>query len=145
MRMVIAAFLLATLPACVWGEPPAIRPTGEVCSHIKDVEDRQLCEQKVLALADSDRTAARSGVPLRSAIPLSGLLSWWAIYYAFGIFIGRTVMRDARRREWLVLRIRPIWWAVFCVFNPVLGVLAYWAMHYSRLAPRFPASNDTPE
>jgi len=64
------------------------------------------------------------------------------IYYGFGAVIGRFVYRDARSRSWLVLGIRPLWWGFLPVFEPALGLLGYWAMHYSALVRDRSESNN---
>jgi len=78
-------------------------------------------------------------------MPLSLYMLWLVAYYGIGLIIARWVFIDARARSWLAFRIRPVWWAVICVIDPALGILAYWLIHYSRLVPRIPGSNNTLE
>jgi hypothetical protein len=146
LHLGLAVIAALALSGCVWpNEPPRAIPKS-VCSHIQDVQDKVTCESKVDAAVQGGTVPSeRSGIPVRSTIPLSGLLSWWALYYAFGLVIARAVFVDARRREWTVLQIRPLWWAVMCVVDVILGVLVYWVVHYSRLAPRFAGSNNSLE
>jgi hypothetical protein len=64
-------------------------------------------------------------------------LGWWVAYYGFGLIIGSFVLRDAKNRIWLFLGIRPIWWLFLVLFDPALGLLAYWATQYSKLAQNY--------
>ncbi len=146
MRLALTATLSVALSACTVHDPPPALPVIDVCSHIQDSLDKATCESKVRASQSTNTSpSGTSGVPVRQSLPLSGILSWWAIYYAFGLVIARAVYVDARRREWTVLKIRPVFWAAMCVVDAAFGVLVYWTVHYSRLAPRFPGSNTTLE
>jgi hypothetical protein len=63
-------------------------------------------------------------------------LLWTASYYVVGLAFARFVYVDAKGREWLAFRVRPFWWSALCLFNPAMGALVYWVLHYSRLARR---------
>jgi hypothetical protein len=146
LRLFLFLLALLMLSGCIAHEPPVVSLQLDVCSHIQDSQDKSLCESKVRNSWTATPGAGAGGsVPVRTSLPLSGILSWWAIYYAFGFIIARAVFVDARSREWTVLKVRPIWWAAMCVVDPAFGVLVYWVVHYSRLAPRFPGSNNSLE
>lgn len=145
-RAIVATLLAVAVSSCVVSGPVPGASMDEVCSHIRDRGDMETCRAKVRELASPQpgRPAA-TGIPVRSALPLSGLLSWWAIYYGFGVILARAVFVDARRRDWLFLQIRPLWWGAMCIADAAFGVLVYWVVHYSRLAPRFPGAKDVRE
>lgn len=145
IRGVIVVVVLALLGGCISGGPGPYPPPIEVCDHIRDATDRYTCETRIRSLAPSPAADRSNQVPVYGTVPLSGVLSWWALYYGFGFIVGALVIRDARRRQWLALRIRPIIWGSMCVVDPVLGLLAYWAIHYSRLCPRYSGPNQALE
>lgn len=51
-----------------------------------------------------------------------------------GIFAGLAVYADARKRQSLVLGLHPIWWAASAFMGSIMGVVAYWFVHYSSFA-----------
>ena len=63
------------------------------------------------------------------------LISWWwfILYYGTGFVIATFVYKDAKGNSKLALNIKPFWWGVITVFEPPLGLLAYWLIHYSKL------------
>jgi hypothetical protein len=61
----------------------------------------------------------------------------FALYCVLGLIIARYIYRDAANRDWAFLGIRPIWWAALSVLNPAMGILVYWATHYSRLVQSY--------
>ena len=71
-------------------------------------------------------------------------VGWWVVYYAFGLLIGRYIYRDARSREWTFLGVRPVWWGAMALFEPAFGILAYWAVHYSKLAQSYQEATAPP-
>jgi hypothetical protein len=146
VRAMSTTALAATLASCVVREAQPRVSWDEVCSHIQDRQDLETCRTKVRELGSAPAAQpAAGGIPVRTSLPWSGVLSWWVIYYGFGVILGRAVFVDARRRDWLVLQIRPIWWGALCVVDAAFGVLVYWMVHYSRLAPRFPSAPEPPE
>jgi hypothetical protein len=101
------------------------------------MDDQQTCEDKVRELTKLPAETPSGNAGQASSFPVPGVILWWAVYYAFGLLIARFVYVDARARAWLVLRIRPLWWAAICVADPAFGLLCYWLVHYSRLVPRY--------
>ena len=63
--------------------------------------------------------------------------AWWIVYYGFGLIVGSYIYRDAKKRPWVFLGIRPIWWGLLAAFEPAIGLIAYWATHYSRLSQNY--------
>jgi hypothetical protein len=112
VRAMSATALAAVLASCVVREAQPRVSWDEVCSHIQDRQDLETCRTKVRELGSAPAAQpAAGGIPVRTSLPWSGVLSWWVIYYGFGVILARAVFVDARRRDWLVLQIRPIWWA----------------------------------
>jgi len=108
-----------------------------VCQDITNNTEKELCISKASQLLnDSSRAIANRSSVDNSSGWLMFLWSWgwWIFYYGFGLLIGFYIFRDAKSREWVFLRIRPIFWLLLAAFNPVLTLIAYWAMHYSRFA-----------
>jgi hypothetical protein len=85
------------------------------------------------ANADSSSRANQE----KHSVFLTMFFSWGTnlAYYAIGIVFAVLIHRDARRRTTLVMNIGPVWWALIAVFDPALGVLAYWVIHYSKISP----------
>lgn len=133
------ATLATLLGGCI--ERVEVAPPIEVCRHIKDMDDQQTCEDKVRELTKLPAQDSPTSTSRTSNFPVSGVILWWAAYYGFGLLIARFVYADARARAWLVMRIRPVWWAAICVVDPALGLLCYWLVHYSRSAPRYSDPN----
>lgn len=126
MFRVFALFLAASLVGCTSARVPV---PLEVCAQISDASEKASCESQVMAVRPMTQLGWASGI--------GGLsLLWYAAYYSMGIVFGRFVFIDAKRREWLAFRVRPFWWALMCVFDPAIGSLVYWVLHYSRLARR---------
>jgi hypothetical protein len=136
---ITVATLAILLGGCV--ERVHVAPPIEVCRHIKDMDDQQTCEDKVRELAKLPAEAPSSSTGQTTSFPFSAVVLWWAVYYGFGLLIARFVYVDARTRAWLVLRIKPLWWAAICVVDPAFGLLCYWLVHYSRLVPRYPSNS----
>lgn len=105
-----------------------------ICSDVTDTLERKRCVDKAIEFTRG--SAANEATPATSGWVSFSILSW-IVYYGFGVIVGSFVYRDCGKREWLFLGIRPLWWAGLVVFNPALGVLAYWAVHYSRLAQTY--------
>ncbi len=55
-------------------------------------------------------------------------------HLVLGIFAGLAVYADAKKRESLVLGLHPIWWGASAVVGSLVGVTAYWFVHYSSFA-----------
>ena len=55
-------------------------------------------------------------------------------HLVLGVFGGLAVYSDAIKREKLVFDLHPIWWGATAVAGSLLGVTAYWIVHYSSLA-----------
>jgi hypothetical protein len=108
-----------------------------VCESISNKSEKELCISKANQLLNDSNRNITNRVAIKNP---SGFFSfiwpwlWWIFYYGLGVIIGFHIYRDAKSREWLFLRIRPIFWLVLGVFKPVLTLLAYWLMHYSRFA-----------
>lgn len=68
---------------------------------------------------------------------LTFFFSWGTTmaYYAIGVVIAVLIHRDARQRERLAMNIAPVWWGAIAVFDPAVGLLAYWVIHYSSISP----------
>ncbi len=117
----------------------------DICKGISNVQEHVECLDRVIAASSQfgASQAARAGEVRKEFLPAFWVFSfgWWIAYYGFGIVIGLFVYRDARTRKWLVLGIKPMWWGLIPVFEPALGILAYWAMHYSTLARTFEEAN----
>ena len=134
MRMlrVSALVLMVALGGCVTTYTPE---PSEVCAHISDATERSVCDSNLVAAL----AQARSDTPRPAAISSGAAwlaLLWYPVYYAIGIAFGLFVYRDAKRREWLAFRVRPFWWGAVCLFDPAIGALVYWVLHYSRLVRR---------
>jgi len=112
-----------------------------ICSDVSDASEYAKCVER--ATVATKQNAASSS---RDAFSLSVLWPgvWWLVYYGSGLIIGGYIYRDAKRREWLVLGIRPFWWTVLTVFSPAFGVLVYWAVHYSKFAQSYPEDGTPP-
>lgn len=105
-----------------------------ICEPVTVVADREQCAERASVVLREDKEEIPKGFPWFSMIWSYG---WWIVYYAFGLLIGRYIYRDAKTREWLLLGIRPVWWGVAPIFEPVLGLLLYWAVHYSKFAQSY--------
>jgi hypothetical protein len=141
IAILAAAFLLGGCISRVQVDVPV-----EACDHIKDRADRATCEERVTALVKArPASPPGAGIPVGSSVPLSLYSLWLIVYYGIGLVIARWIYIDARTRDWLAFRIRPVWWAILCVADPALGILVYWLTHYSRLVPRIPRSGKPPE
>ena len=108
-----------------------------ICQDISNEKEKELCINRATQTI-SDNTSIVTGSGSKG-ISL-GLLSifwpwaWWVLYYGFGFIIGIYLFKDSRSREWVFLRIRPVYWLLFAVFSPGMAVIAYWLMHYSRFS-----------
>ena len=131
MTKVVVLFLVACLAGCVGSRAPT---PSELCSQIVEADARASCESQVTSARASSPSG---GVGLFAALGIGWLLYlWYAAYYVIGFVFARFVYVDAKRREWLAFRVRPLWWGALCVFDPAIGALVYWVLHYSRLARR---------
>jgi hypothetical protein len=129
----------------------AVDPSAaeHICSGVTDTSEQRQCLEKAAATPQArDVTSPSERQSVSSFIWPVG---WWIAYYGFGLLIGSYIYRDAAKRSWVFLRIRPIWWGLLAVFDPAIGLIAYWAAHYSRLsqnydqavAPQDPASTQS--
>ena len=128
---VVALVLL--LPVAATGTRVSSEPVDDVCGHIRDQDDKAECNRRAeLRFARADRgsfwdTFWSSG--------FSGIsTAWYLTYYLVGLVFSVFVYRDAQQREWRTFRIPAIWWGAACLFQPAMGAIAYWVMHYSRLS-----------
>ena len=104
-----------------------------ICGHVSDVGERQECVDKATAIARLDQSPKTVPAWFSFIWPVG----WWVIYYGLALIIGLFVFRDARNRAWLFLGIRPVWWLFLVLFDAPLGLLVYWATHYSKLAQNY--------
>jgi len=121
-----------------------------ICGSISNNSEKELCLSKANQLLNDRNEAITNRVSIKNP---SGALSffwpwiWWIFYYGFGLIIGFYIYRDAKSREWVFLRIRPIFWLILAVFKPAITLLAYWIMHYSSFAKNYsdalPAKEET--
>lgn len=106
-----------------------------ICAEVSDSAERAECTERAEKVTgDSQKSNSRTTVPWYSMFWPFG---WWVIYYAVGLLIGRYIHRDAKRRDWIFLGIRPVWWSALALFDPAIGLLVYWATHYSKLAQSY--------
>lgn len=68
-------------------------------------------------------------------------LSWgptilWGFVWYFipAVASAYFAFKDASKQRALALNIPPLVWVLLCIPSGVLGLLAYWLMHYSSLA-----------
>jgi hypothetical protein len=112
------------------------QPLTDVCGHIRDQDDKRECERRALtAIAQPQAGSQEAPAQAFGASWFSGItMVWYLLYYAVGLVFGIFVYKDAQRREWRTFHIPPFGWGAACLFEPALGSLAYWVLHYSRLA-----------
>jgi len=106
-----------------------------ICSGVSDIAEQRQCLERAAATPQSRDVTSPSTPLLWTSFIWP--VSWWIAYYGFGLLVGSYIYRDATKRSWVFLRIRPIWWGLLALFDPALGLIAYWAMHYSRLAQSY--------
>jgi len=134
MTMRLLAFIAFVLLSCSLQAADSSRAEF-ICAAVSNLTEREQCIDRASALLGSENTASR-----RESLPLLSMLwpvGWWVLYYGAGLLIGRYIYRDAKLRDWLFLGIRPLWWAVITLFDPAVGVLVYWAAHYSKFAQTY--------
>jgi len=133
--------LMSALAGCVGPSHPIDSPSS--CQYVGGRFENGECVMPTSSrqIASPPVTVLQQPFPTRDepAVSLALLLTF--AHYAFGLLVGAAVYRDARRRSWLVLGLGPLWWGAMCVFSAVIGLLAYWLMHYSRLASKVSGSN----
>lgn len=112
-----------------------------ICDPVTEVGERAQCIERASVATRHEPSKISEGFPWLSMIWPVG---WWVVYYAFGLLMGRYIYRDAREREWIFLGIRPAWWGVLALFDPALGLLVYWALHYSKFAQSYEAATARP-
>lgn len=113
-----------------------------ICSVVSDPSEQGQCINRASTLVENESNVSRrEGVSLLSMFWPVG---WWVFYYGAGLLISRYIYRDAKRRDWLFLGLRPLWWAVITLFEPAFGVLLYWAVHYSKFAQNYPGMVASP-
>ena len=54
------------------------------------------------------------------------------------------VYKDAENRDDLFLELHAIWWSGIALVFSIYGVALYWLLHHSTLAPKKPASDESP-
>jgi len=132
MRILLILALLA--PSVTLGTENY--PASFICGGVTDQSQHQDCVEKA-KLFTEERNSERPIKETPFWMPWVWPVTWWLVYYGFALIIGGYVYRDAKKREWVFLGIKPVWWAVLVLFDPALGVLAYWAAHYSKLAQTY--------
>jgi hypothetical protein len=132
MRILLIAALLLPLLAFASETTRA----SFICDGVTDAKQQHDCVTKA-ALFTEDRDSGRSVKETPFWVSWIWPVGWWLLYYGLALVIGGYVYRDAKKREWLVLGIRPLWRLVLVLFDPALGVFAYWAAHYSKIAQSF--------
>jgi len=106
-----------------------------ICIDVSDSAEQRQCLEKAAATPQA-RDVTSPDTP-SSGTSFLWPLGWWVAYYGFGLLIASYIYRDATKRSWVFLRIRPIWWGLLALFDPALGLIAYWATHYSRLSQSY--------
>lgn len=108
-----------------------------ICQDISDKTEKELCiDRATTTIRDKTNIITGSG---SKGISL-GFFSifwpwaWWGLYYGLGFLIGLYIFKDSKSREWVFLGIRPIYWLILAVFDPAIGIIAYWLLHYSRFS-----------
>jgi hypothetical protein len=121
-----------------------------ICAEVSNAGERAQCLERAKVVTRHDTGTVSRDVSWYSVMwSMIWPVGWWVVYYGVGLLIGRYIYRDAKRRDWLLLGVRPVWWAVLAVFEPAIGLLVYWATHYSKLAQSYheatePSSNAAP-
>jgi hypothetical protein len=127
--------LISLLPLLMSLNAYAAEPRATfICSDVTNGNERTQCIEKAEAFTKVANEPVRETPFWVSWIWPVG---WWVLYYGFGLIVGGYVYRDAKKRDWVFLGIRPVWWAILVLFDPALGVVAYWAAHYSKLAQTY--------
>jgi hypothetical protein len=106
-----------------------------ICGGVSDASEFRQCMENAHTLLRDEAERSTRNTPYW--VSWIWPVGWWLVYYGFGLIIGGYVYRDAKKREWVFLGIPPIWWMVLILFDPALGILAYWAAHYSKLAQTY--------
>lgn len=132
MRLALLAVLL--LPMALWAAGTS--PADFICGDVTDQLQKQQCIEKAQHFT-RDFGVERVTKETPFWVGWIWPMGWWLVYYGFGLVIGSYVYRDAKKRDWVFLGIRPLWWVVLVLFEPALGLLAYWAAHYSKLAQTY--------
>ncbi|MCU7829731.1 MAG: hypothetical protein KZQ85_11755 [Candidatus Thiodiazotropha sp. (ex Myrtea sp. 'scaly one' KF741663)] len=88
------------------------------------------------SVIDDDSVKYQSSESDKPSLLVQIIVSWWLyiLYYAVGVVFAVFIYRDAKKVKKLVLNIGPVWWGVLAVYEPPLGVLVYWILHYSKLS-----------
>lgn len=131
MKFIILGVFLC-LPLCAQAADSSI--ASFICEVVTDDREQAQCLERASAVTKGSSTTDE-GAPVWFSPLLS--LVWWIVYYGLGLLIGWYLYRDARRREWIFLGIRPVWWAALALFQPAMGLLVYWALHYSKFAQNY--------
>jgi hypothetical protein len=123
--------LLLPLAAC--STRASSEQPEDVCGHIRDQDDKAECDRRA-----GQRFSRADQGSLWDAVWSSGFSGistmWYLTYYLVGLVFSVFVYRDAKQREWRTFRIPALWWGAACLFQPAMGAIAYWVMHYSRLS-----------
>jgi hypothetical protein len=67
------------------------------------------------------------------------VFGWWILLAALHVVIGAYIYLDAvgYERSYTATILLPSWaWGLAALVSGVLGLLAYWLIHYSALAPK---------
>ncbi len=107
-----------------------------ICDGISIASERDQCHEKARIFTQGE-TNRKHSISMQSWFSFIWPVGWWVLYYSFGLILGIYIYRDAKRRDWLLLGIRPILWLMLIFFFPAEGLIAYWAAHYSRLSQNY--------
>ena len=105
-----------------------------VCQGISNHEEKELCISKATQIMDDRTTTTTIHESLGVSISMIWPWIWWGLYYILGFIIGLYLFKDSRSRDWVFLGIRPIIWLTLAIFQPVIAIIAYWLLHYSRFS-----------
>ena len=131
---IIAALITLLLTSMVQASDSSL--AAYICGGVSNASEYQQCLERA-AVVTPDRVTDGASLTPPALLSFIWPIGWWVIYYGFGLVIGRYIYRDAKKRRWFFLGIRPVWWAVFAVFEPAMGLIAYWATHYSQLSQNY--------
>jgi RsiW-degrading membrane proteinase PrsW (M82 family) len=138
------------LVACLFFVSAAAHATDSsaatfICGAVADAVEHKECMER--AAFATTQASAHSIKDVSAVLDTMATLRpiAWVVYYGFGLLIACYIYRDASNREWAFLGIRPLWWALLTVFSPVMGLLVYWLMHYSRLVQSYTAVGKMPD
>jgi len=95
----------------------------ELCSDKNYIENDAISNIQ----SSSNVVSSDSGVSAFSFMSLTW--GYYIAYYVVAILLASIIFKNAKSQHALALNLKPIWWAVLVFIDPVLGILAYWAMN----------------